>query len=67
MQGLVLSLPYCYFNTEVQNVARSHYNRWQLIRSVGGDTGKAETPNIRSGREWWQHRFRSAATPGHGC
>jgi len=34
-QGLVISLPYCYLNSEVQNVVLSHYNRWQLIRTVG--------------------------------
>ena len=34
-QGLVISLPYCYLNTEVQLVVRTHYNRWQLIRNVG--------------------------------
>ena len=35
MQGLVISLPYCYLNSEVQNVVKSHYKRWQLIRTVG--------------------------------
>jgi len=34
-QGLVISLPYCYLNTEVQSVIRNHYRRWQLIRNVG--------------------------------
>ena len=31
----MISLPYCYLNTEVQLVVRTHYNRWQLIRNVG--------------------------------
>ena len=35
MQGLVISLPYCYLNSEVQNVVQSNYKRWQLIRTVG--------------------------------
>ena len=35
LQGLVISLPYCYLNTEVQSVVRNHYRRWQLIRTVG--------------------------------
>ena len=34
-QGLVISLPYCYLNTEVQLVIKTHYKRWQLIRNVG--------------------------------
>lgn len=34
-QGLVISLPYCYLNTELQGVIRNHYRRWQLIRNVG--------------------------------
>ena len=34
-QGLVISLPYCYLNTEVQMVIKTHYKRWQLIRNVG--------------------------------
>ena len=34
-QGLVISLPYCYLNTEVQMVMLTHYKRWQLIRNVG--------------------------------
>merc|ERR1719394_1836203 len=34
-QGLVVSLPYCYLNTEVRSVVRNHYRRWQLIRNVG--------------------------------
>ena len=35
LQGLVISLPYCYLNTEVQSVVRTQYRRWQLIRTVG--------------------------------
>jgi len=42
-QGLVISLPYCYLNTEVQTVMRTHYRRWQLIRDVG-------TPGTMSAR-----------------
>ena len=35
LKGLVISLPYCYLNTEVQSVMLTHYRRWQLIRTVG--------------------------------
>jgi hypothetical protein len=43
-QGLVISLPYCYLNSEVQWVVISHYNRWQLIRTVG--RGHSPSPSV---------------------
>ena len=43
-QGLVISLPYCYLNSEVQTVVHSHYNRWQLIRTVG--RGQSPSPSV---------------------
>ena len=43
-QGLVISLPYCYLNSEVQCVVQSHYNRWQLIRNVG--RGHSPSPSV---------------------
>ena len=33
-QGGVITLPYCYLNSEVQGVLRSHWSRWQMVRSV---------------------------------
>jgi len=42
-QGLVISLPYCYLNSEVQHVVRSHYARWQLVRMVGRDQSYSNT------------------------
>jgi len=33
-QGFVISLPYCFLNTEVQGVLRSHWERWKLVRNV---------------------------------
>ena len=42
-QGLVISLPYCYLSSEVQNVVKSHYNRWQLIRTVGRGHSPSQT------------------------
>ena len=43
MQGLVISLAFCYINSEVQNIVLSHYTRWQLIRSVGSRHGQYRT------------------------
>ena len=34
-QGFVISLPYCFFNSEVQGVVRSHWRRWRMVRMVG--------------------------------
>ena len=43
LQGLVISLPYCYLNSEVQSVVQSHYTRWQLVRSVGREQAHSHT------------------------
>ena len=32
LQGLVITLPYCFCNTEVRSVVRLHWNRWKLVR-----------------------------------
>ena len=34
-QGFVISLPYCFLNSEVQGVVRSHWSRWRMVRTVG--------------------------------
>ena len=34
-QGFVISLPYCFLNSEVQGVVRSHWRRWWVVRPVG--------------------------------
>jgi len=34
-QGFVISLPYCFLNSEVQGVVRSHWRRWWMVRTVG--------------------------------
>ena len=39
MQGLVISLAFCYMNSEVQSIVQAHYTRWQLIREVGMEQG----------------------------
>ena len=33
-QGAVITLPYCYLNTEVQAVLTSRWNRWVMVRRV---------------------------------
>ena len=33
-QGAVITLPYCYLNTEVQGVIRTRWDRWQMVRNV---------------------------------
>ena len=39
----MISLPYCYLNSEVQHVVQSHYARWQLVRKVGRDQSHSHT------------------------
>ena len=31
-QGFVISLPYCFLNSEVQGAVRSHWSRWRMVR-----------------------------------
>ena len=38
-QGFVISLPYCFLNSEVQGVVRSHWSRWRMVRTVGKNQG----------------------------
>jgi hypothetical protein len=33
-QGGVITLPYCYCNTEVQGVLKQRYHRWQVVRNI---------------------------------
>ena len=32
-QGFVISLPYCFLNSEVQGVVKSHWSRWRMVRT----------------------------------
>ena len=62
MQGLVISLPYCYLNSEVQHVVRSHYARWQLVRMVGRDQSYSNTDimlNISMRGQVWVGRYQT--------
>ena len=53
MQGLVISLAFCYMNSEVQSIVQAHYTRWQLIRGVGKEQGlyMSANPGYGAGRE----------------
>ena len=31
-QGFVISLPYCFLNSEVQGAVMSHWSRWRMVR-----------------------------------
>ena len=33
-QGAVITLPYCYLNSEVQGVIKTRWRRWQMVRNV---------------------------------
>ena len=32
-QGFVISLPYCFLNSEVQGVVKNHWSRWRMVRN----------------------------------
>ena len=42
-QGLVISLPYCFLNSEVQGVLASHWKRWRMVRAVGRSSPQINT------------------------
>ena len=42
-QGLVISLPYCFLNSEVQGVLANHWKRWRLVRTVGRSSAHLAT------------------------
>ena len=42
-QGFVISLPYCFLNSEVQGVVRNHWSRWWMVRTVGKINTKADS------------------------
>ena len=33
-QGAVITLPYCYLNSEVQGVIKTRWQRWKMVRNV---------------------------------
>jgi len=37
--GLVITLPFCFLNTEVQAVVKTHWRRWRMVRNVGKTCG----------------------------
>ena len=36
----MISLSYCYLNSEVQGVVRSHWRRWIMVRRVGREVDR---------------------------
>ncbi len=36
MQGSVITVPYCFLNTEVRATLRNSYHRWKLNRNING-------------------------------
>ena len=42
-QGLVISLPYCFLNSEVQGVLANHWKRWRMVRAVGRSSAHLAT------------------------
>merc|ERR1719357_1319584 len=42
-QGFVISLPYCFLNSEVQGVVKNHWSRWRMVRTVGKNTTRANS------------------------
>ena len=42
-QGAVITLPYCYFNTEVQSILTNHWKRWKMIRSLESECQSRRT------------------------
>ena len=42
-QGFVISLPYCFLNSEVQGVVRSHWSRWRMVRTIGKNNTKTDS------------------------
>ena len=65
IQGFVITLPYCFLNSEVRGVVRTRWDRWQLIRSVGADTngsnrtsGDDTVKTVRDSHSWLQQNVR---------
>ena len=42
-QGAVITLPYCFLNSEVQGVIKSHWERWRMVRNVGFECQSTRT------------------------
>ena len=42
-QGAVITLPYCFLNSEVQGVVKLHWERWKMVRNVGFESQSTRT------------------------
>ena len=45
-QGFVITLPYCFLNTEVKSVLKNNFERWKTNRSL--DNSSANTRSTRN-------------------
>ena len=65
-QGAVITLPYCYLNTEVQTAVCSRWKRWRMIRNMESEyvsTTKKLSHSIHSLRgEVWDGVVRGSIT-----
>ena len=44
-QGFVITLPYCFLNTEVRGILRQHFERWKASRSDDGFSRRRSARN----------------------
>ena len=42
-QGALITMPYCYFNTEVQSSLTNHWERWKMIRTLDSECQSRKT------------------------
>ena len=42
-QGAIITLPYCFLNTEVKAALKLHWDRWWMVRTVGTESQSVRT------------------------
>ena len=52
-QGFVISLPYCFLNSEVQGVVRSHWRRWRMVRMVGKNNNNTRANSLSTNATYY--------------
>ena len=66
-QGAVITLPYCYLNTEVQGVLRTRWDRWQMVRNVEYASQSTRTSLATSTIYYAQVISQTRPYPFHCC
>ena len=65
----MISLPYCFLNSEVQGVVKLHWERWKMVRNVGFECQSTGTSLAHSAVYYAQDSGNSPqlkiATPKH--